>query len=469
VGLWALLRRLVWCSAVFLVTLSCVCPPSFAHTVLRGLDDSTAFHPRATGGSASMREVGGLLNASVVRTAIAWQDLEPQPGVLNEAYLSQVSDTIDAARAEGMSVVVTLWAVPKWASDSSFWNSPPSGVPVGEYRSFYPIRRECLDDYRWFAEQLSQRLAGRVMAYECWNEPNLWTFLYPQRTASDTAFAAHLYVDMLRAFSAGVRVGDPSARVVAGSTAPSGYNNAHSTTPQRFAKVIRQAGVGSVFDVYSHHPYMIGGGKAVAPEKPPHDPSTAVALGNISTLLDLFPAKPFYLTEYGYNTSYNLTFGFSVTAAQQADFLRRAYVFAGRYPQIKLLIWYTLHDWSPTDRADDPRGIYLGLRNLRGARKRAWYAFAGGNTLKLSAPFNVDSGSPLLLRGRLRCASVGGLRGKVLVVSRYRRDTGWRALGKITTGDGGYYRVKLSPLRSASYRLSWPGVVRSPLRTVLVH
>ncbi|HJW74086.1 MAG TPA: cellulase family glycosylhydrolase [Thermoleophilia bacterium] len=415
-----------------------------------------------------MREVGRLLGASVVRTGIAWQDVEPLPGIYNETYLSQVSATIDAARAEGMSVVVTVWAVPRWASDSSFWNRPPGGYPAGEYRHFYPIRTDCLDDYRLFAENLSRRLAGRVMAYECWNEPNLWTFLYPQRTASDSAFAAHRYVDMVRAFSAGIRSGDPTAKVVAGSTAPSGSNNAYSTSPQRFARIVQKASVGDSFDVYSHHPYMTGGVKNVAPEQPPRDPSTAVALGNISTLLEIFPDKPFYLTEYGYNTSYNYAFGFSVTHAHQADYLRRAYVFARRYPQIKLLVWYTLHDWSPTDRADDPRGMYLGLRNVRGARKPAWYAFAGGNALTLSAPFNLEPGSPLLLRGRLTCAAVGGLEGKVLVVQRYRRDTGWRTVAKVTTGDDGYCRLRLWPQRSASYRLSWPGVVRSPLRTVLV-
>ena len=96
---------------------------------------------------------------------------------------------------------------------------------TGKYYLFYPMRTDRLDDYRLFAEHLARRLAGRVMAYECWNEPNLWTYFYPQRTASDGLFAAHRYVEMVRAFSAGIRAGDPRAQVVVGSTAPSGRND----------------------------------------------------------------------------------------------------------------------------------------------------------------------------------------------------------------------------------------------------
>ena len=56
----------------------------------------------------------------------------------------------------------------------------------------------------------------------------------------------------------------------------------------------------SVFDAYSHHPYAVGGTKNIAPEAQPRNPNLTVSLGNISTLLKIFPNKPFYLTEYGY-------------------------------------------------------------------------------------------------------------------------------------------------------------------------
>ena len=40
-----------------------------------------------------------------------------------------------------------------------------------------------------------------------------------------------------------------------------------------------------------------------APEAPPRDPTTTVNLQNLGTLLAIFPTKPFYLTEYGYQTA----------------------------------------------------------------------------------------------------------------------------------------------------------------------
>jgi len=456
-----------WFLALVLVFLA-TCRVASADVVLRGLDDPRAFTPGSTSGAVAMHELGHLLRASVVRADVRWEDAEPQRGVFDETYLSQVSATIDTARAEGMAVIITSCKVPKWASDSTFWNNPPAGFTRGRYYPFYPVRTDRLDDYRLFAEYLARRFAGRVMAYECWNEPNLWPFIYPQRTATDGLFAAHRYIEMIRAFSAGVRSGDPAAQVVVGATAPTGRNDRLSTSPQRFASVIKHAGVEDLFDAYSHHPYMTGGATNVAPERPPRDPSSGVSLGNISTLLKVFPNKPFYLTEYGYNTSFNLAFGFSVSLAQQADYLRRAYSFAGRYPQIKMLVWYMLRDRSPSGRAGDIHGIYLGLRHLSGAKKPAWYSFARGNRLTLAGATTVGADSSLLLRGRLTCASVGGVGGKVLVVKCYRPTTGWRTIAKVTTGAKGYYRLRVWPSRSESFRTVWPGVVHSPIHRVLV-
>ena len=91
-------------------------------------------------------------------------------------------------------------------------------------------------------------------------------------------------------------------------------------------------------------------------------------------LLRLFPKKPFYLTEYGYNTRPNQMFGLAVTEGAQARYLRTAYKYAARYPQVRLLAWYLLRDWRPeTGQAD--AGVYTGLRRLDGTRKPAWYAF----------------------------------------------------------------------------------------------
>jgi hypothetical protein len=451
------------------VSLSAWAATAQAQVVLRGIDDPNTLGAGASDPATMVREISDKLNARVIRLDIPWMRAEHERGVYNDSYLSKFETTIDAAVAHGLSVIVTVYQTPPWASDRTLWTRPPQGYAAGRFHSFYPPSPASIDRFRAFAEHLSRRLAGRVLGYECWCEPNSWAYLYPQRTGNDPAFGAHRYQKMLAAFSQGVHAGDPGAKVIAGATAPMGRNDRYSTSPQRFATLLRNGGAARFFDVYSHHPYMTGGTKHPAPEASPPSPSRCVSLGNIGQLLSLFPAKPFYLTEYGYNTRYTYDFGLSVTSAQQASYLRRAYSWATRFPQVKLLVWYLTRDWSPSGRASDPRGIYTGLRTLAGKKKRAWFAFAGGNSLTLSTPTRVRAGSALLLRGRLTCASVGGVAGKRLVVKRYRSSTGWRTITKVVTGKGGYYHLWRWPTRSGTYRVSWPGVVQSPRRTVTVY
>jgi hypothetical protein len=109
-----------------------------------------------------------------------------------------------------------------------------------------------------------------------------------------------------------------------------------------------------------------------APGQPPNDASTTVTLFNLRTLLRVFPRKPFFITEYGYNTRPTMAFGgFAVTEKAQARYLRDAYRIAARHPQVKLLVWYLLRDaGAPTET-----GVYSGLRRLNGERKPAWYTF----------------------------------------------------------------------------------------------
>ena len=101
-----------------------------------------------------------------------------------------------------------------------------------------------------------------------------------------------------------------------------------------------------------------------------------MTLNNLGTLLRLFPGKPFYLTEYGYNTRPSIFFAwFAVSERTQARYLKRAYAYAGRYSRVKVLVWFLVRDWRPAGSPAD-RGIYTGLSRVNGERKPSWYAFA---------------------------------------------------------------------------------------------
>ena len=179
---------------------------------------------------------------------------------------------------------------------------------------------------------------------------------------------------MLKAFHAGVQRARTGVRVIAGATAPVGLNDIYRTSPQRFARFLQRNHAGRYFDVYSHHPYTPGGSLYPAPGQPPNDPSTTVTLGNLRTLLRLFPRKPFYLTEYGYATRPCVALGgFAVSEAEQARYLRQAYRVAASYRQVKLVVWFLLRDQAPP--GDPETGVYSGLRRANGERKPSWYSF----------------------------------------------------------------------------------------------
>jgi hypothetical protein len=322
---------------------------------------------------ALIREIGPQLGARWVRLTVSWQALEPAHGAYSPAEVQRLDDLVDGLHVRGLKVILTTCYLPAWATDKYWWAHPPTGFPEG-YQPFYPIRDGALSDYARLGEFLAEHFRGRVQALECWNEPNLWPFLYPQRTPTDDYYAARVYLRMLKAFHAGVTRAGTGVRVVAGVTAPVGLNDRLRTSPQRFARFLKRHYAGRYFDVYSHHPYTPGGSFLHRPDQPPNDPTTTVTLYNLGTLLRLFPGKPFYLTEYGYATRHSLGLGLTVTRLEQAAYLRRAYSFARRYAQVKMLLWYLLYDQRPAGHSAE-MGWSTGLRDAGGGRKPAWYAF----------------------------------------------------------------------------------------------
>jgi len=463
-------------TAILLVVVACLVATgaalwpgvASAHTVARGVADSAITSMTADQQAAALHEIRSELGGTYVRFFVSWAAAQPQQGAYDpgSAYMKGVASAVSLARQNGLRVMITFQGVPKWASDRRYW----SWESTGGYKPHVAMSTTPgLPAFGAFSHAIATQFHGQVYAYECWNEPNLYLDLFPQSTPQDKNFGAHLYVKMLRRFSAGIRAGDTAALVVAGGTSPRGSFTSHryATPPQRFAAVIKAAGVSSLFYAYSHHPYVPGASPRLWPEAAPRDPNTTVNLQNLGRLLKLFPKKPFFLTEYGYQTAACQSFsGQHVNQITQASYLKRAYAYAARYPQVKMLMWFLLKDHKPQDPY---QGFYTGLRTAEGTAKRAWYAFARGNRLTLSAPASINSGAVLTLTGQVSCASVGALPGKPLVVERrHGRRGSWSTVKTVYSGAAGAYTVQLQPKASAYYRVTWRGVVTSSTRYVRV-
>ena len=434
--------------------------PLAAYATTRGLQDPTLDKSDAVVQASLLSEVRNLRPAWL-RLSVYWSRLESAQGAYDEAEVARLDGLVDELRALNIKVLFTVVGLPDWAKDPSY-GSIPGGAE--------PIRSGALDDFGRLAEFLAMHFGDRVQDFECWNEPNIWFCLYPQRTADDPDFAARTYLRMLKAFHAGVQRGDPDVRVVAGSTAPIGLNDRYRTSPQRFARFLKANGASAYFDVYSHHPYTPGGTARSAPDGMPNDPSTTVTLRNLPTLMRLFPSKPFYLTEYAYNTRSTIQFGLTVTPVQQATYLRRAYAYVKRFPQVKMLVWYLVRDTPPPPGRGPEYGLYTGLREANGTRKLSWFAFAGGNRLTVAAPSRVRRGRAARVSGTLTNSSIGAVKGRRLILQSRRLSGGaWRTLGGKTTNDLGRYTFWPKPTSSSAYRVVWRGVKTSPRVTVRVY
>jgi len=327
--------------------------------------------------NAIFAELADELHVQAVRMDLRWSRAEPTgPGVYDEEYLGRIRASVDAARQNGLFVMIDVFGVPQWASDTSWWEKPPKGIEPC-YQSFYPVAEEHLADWEEFATYLGTSFKGSVAWWECWNEPNMWSYIYPQKTADDPQFAARQYVKLLEPFSRAIHQADPDALVLGGVTAPFGTDDEMRTSPQRFATQLRDLGGAEWWDGYSHHPYVPATGRPMpAPTDQPRFPEYTVTLGNLETLVAILPDERLYLTEYGYPTAVSRAWGFGyVDEATQAAYVTAAYQRAAEFEQVRMLAWFL---WRDIDKgADRWENAFFGLVRPDGTRKPSWEAYAG--------------------------------------------------------------------------------------------
>ena len=344
--------------------------------LLRGIFDDAWLKTGGSERAAILKSMATGLHVQVVRMDLRWSLAEPQAaGRYDTTYLGNLEAAATAARQAGMRVMIDVFGVPAWASDRTYWTAPPAGYKKG-YQSFYPVAAAHLKDWQATAGYLARLFKGKVSWWECWNEPNMWLYMYPQTKAGEPMFSAEQYVKLLKAFSTAVHGADPAAKVLGGVTAPFGTDNQLRTSPQTFLSNLKVLGAAKWWDGISHHPYTPAGVMPMPkPLAKPQFPELTVTLGNIQTLLKMFPNEPFYLTEYGYPTQASVAWGSGhVSESQQARYLTTAYRYVAGLKQVKLLSWFL---WKDIDvGADNPGSAFFGLLRADGTRKPSWWAYA---------------------------------------------------------------------------------------------
>ena len=213
-------------------------------------------------------------------------------------------------------------------------------------------------DYADFVRYVATRYAGRVSAWEVWNEENTSRFWSTGPSASE-------YVPLLQAAYPAVKAADPTALVVFGGVSQNDYTYIESAYA---------AGAKGFFDVMAVHPYP-------GPNPPEHvwywdgriGQSAFTGFAEVrNSMLARGDDKPIWLTEFGWSTTTRESSG--VTPDQQADYLGRAYRLLESYPYVEIAYWYNLRNnfW---DNDADTWETQLGLMRTDFTHKPSYDVF----------------------------------------------------------------------------------------------
>jgi hypothetical protein len=300
-----------------------------------------------------------------VRMFATWPDLEPKPGVFAPNWLASYEQTFRALPA-GTKVIIDVVGTPQWETGSSDDHTPPADPA----------------DFAAFIKTIAHAWAGKVAAYEIWNEEDAsrWWTGGPDPAA---------YTRLLQAAYPAVKSADPAAEVVLGGLTGNDYN---------FLQGVYQAGGKGYFDAVGVHtdtacnvnsPYVFlrGTDNRMIPD-------SFLAYREVhATMLANGDDRPIWMTELSWRTtSATCSEGAwagqkpeGVADEQQATYLSQAYHCLTQDPYVQVALWFPLQDEG---------SIASGLVRANGSHKpsfAAMQAYASQGD-QLTEPCGVTTG-----------------------------------------------------------------------------
>jgi Cellulase (glycosyl hydrolase family 5) len=357
-------RAVRLCAALAASVVATLCIPGLALAAEKAVSTDLAWGIPSSEFAPTGEAISDV-GARWVRIEFRWNEAEPSSkGSYDPNIIARYDRAIDTARAAGAKVLVFVNGSPRWASGSR--------IPM--------MKPQNPADYADFMRYVATRYAGRVSAWEVWNEENTSRF-WP----SGPSPAA--YVPLLKAAYPAVKAGDPSALVVFGGVSQNDYS---------YIEGAYAAGAKGYFDVMAVHPYP-------GPNAPEDVWYSNGRIGTMafsgfkevrSSMLARGDDKPIWLTEFGWSTTTTESWG--VTQSQQADYLTRAYRLLENYPYVAIAYWYNLRNnfW---DQDADTWETQCGLMRTDFTHKPSYAAFRSyepGAAATGPAPPPPDPSSP---------------------------------------------------------------------------
>ena len=472
------LRTISLC-ALALAVLAAGAPPTLASskqvTIMQ--DDGVLFRGSAALRDQSLNEMRAL-GADVIKVPIYWNEISPRvrrkPSGFNSAdpasyNFSYYDALVEAIVARGMTPFLAIGnRAPDWAV-KKVTKSPHDGI----YR---PNSKE----FRLFAQAVGRRYSGnynglpRVELWSVWNEPNLSSWLAPQRSRKGVPIAPSIYRNLYVAARRGLaETGHGSDTILLGELMPLGAGSRSKFTPTDFlremvcldrayrpyrGKAAKARGCPKkVSRIQTSgialHPYLPRAGLRARP-RAGEVPITRLA--TMTRQLDLLGRRaklprrlPIWLTEFGFQTDPPDPFQTSIRRVP--GMMDQSEWIAFRNRRVRSYSHYSLIDEGlrPGNRFQRYAGFQMGLRFADGRVKKGVYdAFRMPVFVRLLASNRVE------VFGGLRT----GARALARIESR-RRGGRYRPLGTARLSSAGYFRKVLSAggAKNRTYRVTISG------------
>lgn len=422
------------------------------------------------------------LGVDIVKLRIDWRDISPSerpadpsdPNAYRADQWQLYDRAIRGAKERGMEVFLMLGGhAPAWASEPS-----PDGLPNGVHRPNPEL-------FKQFVQAVGTRYSGsyspapgeytdplaipRVTIYSAWNEPNLVSWLSPQKEAPQ------IYRNLLYAAQDGLSASGhgndtllygellPFARGASGSVRrrPLEFLREVACVDRRYRPYRGSRATKRGCDDFralpgtgvAHHPYTLSGGPRV---KSPHQDDASIGeLSRLVKTIDRLRSKRRFASR-ARQQIWSTEFGFQSDPPDPVQTpIRRVPGYMAEaewiaYKNRRVVAWsqYPFTDDPIPDSGEDRfAGFQSGIKFENGRRKPGVYdAFR--------FPFYVRrlSASKVEIFGGVRPAGP-----RALVTIESRTGKRWRRLARVRTGAQGYFnrRFNVSGADRRQFRFRW--------------
>jgi hypothetical protein len=317
------------------------------------------------------RDLGaGIYHASFSWSSVArWRPANPtDPSDPAYQWPASIDQAVAEAKQYGLRVALMVKGTPAWANGGRPQNWAPSRP--GDYADFMAAAASRYRSVRYWV---------------VWGEPTRQPNFMPlpitpaskPLTRSQRA-APHRYARILDAAYGAIKRVNRRALVVGGNT----FTNGHIGPRNWIANLELPSGRPPRMDLYGHNPFA-----ARRPDlsKPPLVRGYAdfCDLDDVARWVDRYLGRTprgarikLWLGEYTAPTQPNSGFGWHVSPATQASWLRSALRITRRWKRIEALNWLTLYDERPSPEARWYSSF--GLLDADGTRKPSFAAFQRG-------------------------------------------------------------------------------------------